>query len=117
LWQKSRIELLFCLKKNTNFSRNTHSCTSIIAWVIEMDIKRKNLKENFLKNNGRYGVISNADRLYHRLMNKISAKIQGTAIDNDKATYLASEAYRNLLIQVEISKAQVLEEARRHSVR
>ena len=82
-----------------------------------MDIKRKNLKEKFLKDSGRFGIISNADRFYHRLMNKISAKIQGTTIDNDKAAYLASEAYRNLLIQVEISKAQALEEARRHSIR
>jgi hypothetical protein len=50
-------------------------------------------------------------------MNKISAKIQGTAIDNNTAAYLASEAYRNLLIQMEISKAQALGEAHRHSVR
>ncbi|MCW4054412.1 MAG: hypothetical protein NWE84_05775 [Candidatus Bathyarchaeota archaeon] len=82
-----------------------------------MDRKPKKLKEKFLKDSGRFGVISNADRLYRRLMNKISAKIQETDIDNDKAAYLASEAYRNLLIQFEISKAQALEQARRHSVR
>ena len=82
-----------------------------------MGIKQKKLKEKFLKDSGRFGVMSNADRLYRRLMNKISAKIQGTAIDNNTAAYLASEAYRNLLIQMEISKAQALGEAYRHSVR
>ena len=81
-----------------------------------MGIKPKKLKEKFLKESGRFGVIINADRLYRRLVNKISAKIQGTAIDNDTAAYLASEAYRNLLIQVEMSKAQALEQARRHSI-
>lgn len=82
-----------------------------------MEIKQKKLKKKFLKDSGRFGVISNADRLYRRLMNKISAKIQETAIDKNTAAYLASEAYRNLLIQIEINKAQALGEAYRHSVR
>jgi dTDP-D-glucose 4,6-dehydratase len=81
-----------------------------------METKQKKVKEKFLKESGRFGAISSADMFYRRLINKISAKTQGTALDN-AAVYAASKAYRDLLTQMEISKSKVLAEARRNSLR
>ena len=81
-----------------------------------MKTKPKKFKDTFLKESGQFGVIRNAERLYRRLINKISAKAYGTTFE-DTAAYLASEAYRNFQIHFEISKARALEEARRHGIR
>lgn len=81
-----------------------------------METKQKKLKEKFLKESGRFGAVSSADRFYWRLMNKISAKTHGTALDNS-AVCAASKAYRNLLIQIEINKSIAIAEARRSSIR
>ena len=84
--------------------------------VNEMETKPEKLKEKLLKETGRFGIFRNVEKLYKRLLNKISAKPYGVAIDN-AAAYMASKTYHNLLIQVEIRKAQALAEAHRHSLR
>ena len=76
--------------------------------VIKMELGHKKLKEVLSKERGRFGVIRNPEELHRRPMNKISAKTYG-AVSASDATYLASKAYRDHLIQVEINKARALE--------
>ena len=73
-----------------------------------MELGHKKLKEVLSKERGRFGVIRNHEEFHRRHMNKISAKTYGAGSDSD-AAYLASKAYRDHLIQVEINKSRALE--------
>ena len=76
--------------------------------VSEMELGHKKLKEVLSKERGRLGIIRNPEELNRRHMNKISARTYGDGSASD-AAYLASKAYRDHLIQVEINKARALE--------
>ena len=76
--------------------------------VSKMELGHKKLKEVLSKERGLFGVIRNPEELNRRHMTKISAKTFG-AVSASDAAYLASKAYRDHLIQVEINKARALE--------